>query len=391
MNSFLLRMKRFCGFLFGMVFFFSGLIKLMDPVGAGLVVKEYFDFMHIGFMAPTAKFFGVVLALAETILGAALACSVWRKPVGLAAIIMQSLFTVITLFLLIFNPEMDCGCFGEAIELTHLETFIKNIILLALILAYYYPNKHLGEPAKKKYVSFGILSVSSVAFMIYSLMSIPLVDFTAYESGAELLAANSDGGDAMYEAIFTYEKDGQTAEFTLNTLPDSTWTFVSTDTRLKEEYEDSIIELSIYDPRAESYADTLAANGKVLIVSLYDTDIKEGRWDKISDIVCDAAACGIRPLILATETGNVPESLQDFAYTSDYKTLISLNRSNAGVTYFHDGTLIKKWSRRSAPDSEEIREIASGDPTETSIDYESKGSLGFQGFLLYVSAVLLLL
>ena len=384
-------MKRFCGFLFGMVFFFSGLIKLMDPVGAGLVVKEYFDFMHIGFMAPTAKFFGVVLALAETILGAALACGVWRKPVGLAAIIMQSLFTVITLFLLIFNPEMDCGCFGEAIELTHLETFIKNIILLALILAYYYPNKHLGEPAKKKYVSFGILSVSSVAFMIYSLMSIPLVDFTAYESGAELLAANSDGGDAMYEAVFTYEKDGQTAEFTLNTLPDSTWTFVSTDTRLKEEYEDSIIELSIYDPRTESYADTIATNGKVLIVSLYDTDINQGRWEKISNIVSDAAACGIRPLILATETETAPQELQDFIYASDYKTLISLNRSNAGVTYFHDGTLIKKWARRTAPDSEEIRQIASGDPTEAAIDYESKGSLGFQGFLLYVSAVLLLL
>ncbi|MBR5833341.1 MAG: DoxX family protein [Bacteroidales bacterium] len=391
MNSFLLRIKRFCGFLFGIVFFFSGLFKLMDPVGAGLVVKEYFDFMHIGFMAPAAKFIGVTLALFETILGAALACGVWRKPAGLTALIVQSLFTVITLFLLIFNPEMDCGCFGEVLELTHLETFIKNIILLALILAYYFPHQHLGGPEKKKYVSFGIISVSCVAFMIHSLLYIPIVDFTAYESGAELLAARSDGGDEIYEAVFTYEKDGKTEEFTLDALPDSTWTFVSTDTRLKEEFEDSIIELSIFDPRTQTYADTLAAKGKVMVVSLYDTDIEEEAWDKISDIVCAAAACGIRPLILATETGTVPQALQAFAYTCDYKTLISLNRSNAGVTYFHDGTLIKKWSRRSAPDSEEVREIASGDPTETAIDYESKGSLGFQGFLLYVSAVLLLL
>ena len=78
MNSFLLRIKRFCGFLFGIVFFFSGLFKLMDPVGAGLVVKEYFDFMHIGFMAPAAKFIGVALALFEAILGAALAA--FAKP-----------------------------------------------------------------------------------------------------------------------------------------------------------------------------------------------------------------------------------------------------------------------------------------------------------------------
>ena len=391
MNSFLLRLKRFCGFLFGMVFFFSGLVKLMDPVGAGLVVKEYFDFMHIGFMAPTAKTFGVILALAETLVGAALACGIWRKPVGMTAFIMQSAFTLITLILLIFNPEMDCGCFGEAIHLTHLQTFIKNLILLALILFYFFPHKHLGEPKSRKYVSFGIVGVSCIAFMVYSLIYIPIVDFTAYKPGAELLAAASDGGDDMYEAVFTYEKDGKTQDFTLDGLPDSTWTFVSTETRLKDGLADSTIELSIFDEKTQTYADSLAANGKVLVFSLYDPDIDEERWNKIGELACDAASDGIRPLILATYTQTVPEPLQVFAYTCDYKTLISLNRSNGGLTYFFDGTLIKKWARNCTPSAEEMKELSVNDPTETSIDYESKGSLGFQGFLLYVSAVLLLL
>lgn len=391
MNSFLLRIKRFCGFLFGMVFFFSGLVKLMDPVGAGLVVKEYFDFMHLGFMAPTAKAIGVILALAETLVGAALACGIWRKPVGKTALIMQSVFTLITLILLIFNPEMDCGCFGEAIHLTHLQTFIKNLILLALILFYFLPNKHTGEPKRRKYVSFGIVGVSCVAFMVYSLIYIPIVDFTAYKPGAELLAAASDGGDDMYEAVFTYEKDGQTQDFTLDDLPDSTWTFVSTETRLKDGLADSTIELSIFDEKTHTYADSLAANGKVMVFSLYDPDIDDERWNKIGELACDAASYGIRPLILATYTQTVPEPLQVFAYTCDYKTLISLNRSNGGLTYFFDGTLIKKWARNCTPSAEEMKELSVNDPTETSIDYESKGSLGFQGFLLYVSAVLLLL
>jgi uncharacterized membrane protein YphA (DoxX/SURF4 family) len=387
----LLRLKRFCGFLFGIVFFFSGLMKLMDPVGAGLVVKEYFDFMHLGFMAPAAKIFGVTLALAETLIGTALVSGVWRKPVGMTALIMQSIFTLITLFLLIFNPEMDCGCFGEAIHLTHLETFIKNLILLALILIYFFPNKHLGKPDGKKYVSFGIVSVSCVAFMIYSLMYIPPVDFTAYESGTELLAAVSDGGDDIYESVFTYEKDGKTQDFTLDELPDSTWTFVSTDTRLKEDLAESTAELSIFDSRTQTYADSLAAKGKVMVFSLYDTDIDQEQWDEIGRLAGDAESNGIRPLILATETETAPETLKAFAYTSDYKTLISLNRSNGGITYFNDGTLIKKWAKRTAPASDEIEMLATNDPTESSIDYESKGSLGFQGFLLYVSAVLLLL
>ena len=63
MRYLLLRMKRFCGFITGFVFFISGILKLMDPVGTGLIIKEYLDFMHLGFLDPAAKVFGAVLAL----------------------------------------------------------------------------------------------------------------------------------------------------------------------------------------------------------------------------------------------------------------------------------------------------------------------------------------
>ena len=393
MISLLLRLKRFLGILFGIVYFLSGLIKLMDPVGAGLVMKEYFDFMHLGFMEPAAKIFGAAFALAETLVGAALVCGVWRRYVGKIAIALQSIFTLLTLFLYIYNPEMDCGCFGEAIHLTHSQTFFKNIILLAMILAYYIPSKHLGETTRRKYVSFFIVSISSVAFMIYSLMYIPLVDFTAYKPGAELLSNASDGGDELYEAVFTYEKDGKSSTFTLEELPEDidTWTYVGTDTRIKKDIAGSIVELSIFDPKSQKYVDSIAADGKALIVSIYDTDIKAATWEKIESLAAEAKECGMRVAILATDTVNIPESLQNSAYTSDFKTLISLNRSNGGATYFNDGSLIKKWAERVLPSADEIKEITAADPTEVAIDYQSKGSLGFQGFLLYVFAVMLLL
>ena len=393
MISLLLRLKRFLGILFGIVYFLSGLIKLMDPVGAGLVMKEYFDFMHLGFMEPAAKIFGAAFALAETLVGAALVCGVWRRYVGKIAIALQSIFTLLTLFLYIYNPEMDCGCFGEAIHLTHSQTFFKNIVLLAMILVYYIPSKHLGETTRRKYVSFFIVSISSVAFMIYSLMYIPLVDFTAYKPGAELLSNASDGGDELYEAVFTYEKDGKSSTFTLEELPEDidTWTYVGTDTRIKKDIAGSIVEISIFDPRSQRYVDSIAADGKALIVSIYDTDIKEGAWNKMEALANEAEECGMTVLLLATDTVNIPESLQNSAYTSDFKTLISLNRSNGGATYFNDGSLIKKWAERVLPSADEIKEITAADPTEVAIDYQSKGSLGFQGFLLYVFAVMLLL
>lgn len=384
-------MKRFCGFITGLVFFLSGLVKLMDPVGAGLVMKEYYDFLHIGFLAFSSKAMGVAFALFETLVGVALVTGVWRKITAQIAIAMQAFFTLLTLLLVIFNPEMDCGCFGEAIHLTHWQTFLKNIILLALLLIYYIPRKHLGQTTQKKYISFALVTVSVMAFTGYSLRYIPLIDFTAYKPGAELQASAKINSNEMYESVFTYEKDGVVEEFTLGHLPDSTWTFVTVDTRLKDGQTESTTELSFYDPATEEYMDTLATKGKVMVVSVYKDNVKPRQWKKTESFITKAEKAGFKVVLLCTDAKNVPLELLGKAYISDYKTLISLNRSNRGVTYFSDGMLIKKWAACSAANATELEEIAHSDATEIYIDTESKGSLVFQGFLLYVFAILLLL
>ena len=386
-----LRLKRFCGFITGFVFFLSGIVKLMDPVGAGLVMDEYFSFLHIGFLSFSAKAFGVFFALTETIIGAALITGVWRKVTAICAIVLQAFFTLLTLLLVIFNPEMDCGCFGEAIHLTHLQTFIKNIILLALLLAYYIPHDQLGETLKKKYVSFGLVTVSVIAFAIYSLIYIPLIDFTAYRPGAELEAGAQVNADDMYESIFTYEKEGIQETFTLGHLPDSTWTFVSADTRLKKGYEESLTGLSFYDPQSGEYQDNLAIEGKVMVISVYNPDMGKDKWAQAEAFAARASKAGFTILLLCSSQEGIPASLQGSAYTSDFKTLISLNRSNGGITYFHNGQLIRKWASINAPDASQLQTIAETGPTEISIEQDNTGSLVFQGFLLYVFAVMLLM
>ncbi len=387
----LLRMKRFCGFITGFVFFLSGIVKLMDPAGAGLVMKEYYAFLHLGFLGFSAKFMGVFFALAETVIGTALITGVWRRAVAQCAIALQSFFTLLTLLLVIFNPEMDCGCFGEAIHLTHGETFVKNIILLALLLTYYIPRKHLGETRKKKYVSFALVTVSVLAFTVYSWVYIPMIDFTAYKAGAELQAGATVNADELYESVFTYEKDGIQQDFTLGHLPDSTWTFVNVSTRLKEGREDSLVGLSFYSESTGEYMDTLAIEGKVMVVSVYDPDMSAKKWNRIENFIRRSQEAGFTTLLLTTSTEGVPAGMAASAFISDYKTLISLNRSNGGVTYFNDGELVRKWARANAPSKTELDELQNTDATEIAIAKDSKGSLGFQGFLLYVFAVMLLL
>lgn len=404
MKYILLRTKRFCGFITGFVFFLGGIVKLMDPVGAGLVMKEYLDFLHIGFMGSLSKPLGVFFALLETGIGAALITGVWRKVIGIAALTLQGFFTLLTLLLVIFNPPMDCGCFGEAIHLTHTQTFLKNIVLCILLSANYFPTRCLGRPLKKKYVSFSIVMVSVLAFTVYSWIYIPLIDFTDFKPATALQAGSAFSVDEedMYEAVFVYEKDGTLETFDLMHLPDSTWTFVSTETVMKEEFRQSTVNLSFYDGDGE-YHDGKAAEGKVMAVSVYDPQMKAARWENVADFMEDADSAGFIPLLLVASTPHetdeilagldqkTAEILKRNMYFSDYKTLITMNRSNAGVTYFSQGYLIRKWSRRATPDIEALEEIGTGDDTEVVIWHDTKGSLGFQGFLLYVFAVMLLL
>lgn len=383
MRYILFRMKRFCGFVTGFVFFISGILKLMDPVGAGLVMKEYFKFMHIGFLNFASLPAGFAFALAETIIGIGLITGVWRKIFAPTAMIIQGLFTLLTLMLVIFNPEMDCGCFGEAVEMSHKETFTKNLILLSLLLIYYIPVKYLGQTKRKKYVSFGIVCLSSLAFALYSLLYIPMADFTDLRPGTEI---NTVTGHNTYEAGFVYSKDGKEEVFTLETLPDSTWTFVRTETTGRASEISSDSHISIYDDNG-SYADSLLTRNRTIIVSVYNDNLSEKDIKKIDTFLANAEAAGFHPLLLTSGV----EIENKYRYNCDYKTLITLNRSNGGATYIENGFILRKWANRKLPAPKELAIISEENPTDTFTERETKTRLAFQGFLLYVFAVMLLL
>ena len=120
--------KRICAVIVGLVLLVAGLLKLMDPVGAGLVASEYLKFLGLDFLEPASRFFGIAMALLEAVLGAALITGVWPRLMALGSGILIGGFTLLTLALWIVDPPMDCGCFGEAIHLTHLQTLLKNVV-----------------------------------------------------------------------------------------------------------------------------------------------------------------------------------------------------------------------------------------------------------------------
>jgi len=401
MKEFYNRFRRFCAFVLGAVFFVSGLLKVLDPVGAGLVIDEYYKFLGIGFLSFSSEPVGMFLALAETFLGLAAMTGVWRKVTAVMVMILLALFTLLTVILVIFNPSMDCGCFGEAVHLTHLESLIKNIVLSALAAVAFLPLGTSGSPKKRKYVSFSLVSAAVAVFCIYSVLYIPVVDFTDFKADARLEASLDNSAD-VYQASFIYEKDGRQKRFCLENLPDSTWKYVGTETELVENQYETVVQLPLSDAQGVHY-DEIAASGKVLAISVYKPfRLTEKRWHSVAGLVSSAYAAGFSPLVLVSgELGSVESWLWEILshdeasmitgtmYFSDYKTLVTLNRSNGGAVFFSDGVLVRKWASRSLPDGEILSDGNYDNALEMAADVSSKGHLMFQAFLLYVFAVLL--
>lgn len=337
--------RRISAIILGFVFFLAGVFKLMDPVGAGLVVEEYLNFFHLGFLRFAAYPLGFLMAYLETIIGAALVTGVWKKLTAIASIIFTGVFTVITAILLISKAEMDCGCFGEIIELTHLQSFIKNLVLCLLWAIAFIPFKEHEPTRKIKYASFTLICVSSALFFLYSAFSIPLMDFTDLKTGTEI---------EEYTVFFS-------------------------------------------DVNGE-YADSLLYNDKVIIASVYNDDkLSEKQWGKIADIMQDAGELGYTTLVLVNSTPEDMESLVSDpdilgnTYFIDRKVLLSLNRSNGGISYISDGQVIAKWSINRTPDRDKLVQLYGQNSTEALITENNGPRLKMQAFLLYVCAVMLLL
>ena len=122
-----------------------------------------------------------------------------------------------------------------------------------------------------------------------------------------------------------------------------------------------------------------------MVISIYDTDIDESDRKEIDRFISDAEKAGFKTLTLTASDAT------ESTYTCDYKTLVTLNRSNGGATYINDGFIVSKWAKKSLPEYEELAKISNEDLSDTLADKSAKTDVAFQGFLLYVFAVLLLL
>lgn len=176
--------------LVGVLFIFSGFVKLVDPIGSQYKFEEYFSegVLNMEFLVPYALPFAIFLIIAEIVLGVALLVGYKSKLTVRSLTAMILFFLFLTFYSAYYNKVTDCGCFGDAIKLEPWETFFKDVILTVLILFLSYKTT-LIKPITTTWLpgKFVFWSLVISCFITYYVLAhLPIIDFRAYAIGKNI-------------------------------------------------------------------------------------------------------------------------------------------------------------------------------------------------------------
>ena len=359
----------FCRILTGSTFVFSGIVKAIDPVGGAIKIGDYLTAFGLTSLSWMENMLSFNLASIEFTLGICLLLAVYRRLTTFFVLLMMSFMTPLTLYLAIFNPVSDCGCFGDAIVISNWATFFKNVPLLAASIITYFFNKHL-TPFYTFKASWFVAVFSyffCMAFCYQNHTHLPITDFLPYKVGLNISKLMEIPEDAPQdEFIFIYEKDGVKKEFTVEEIPydDSSWTYV--DKKLiREGFMPVVNSFEFYNKNQDNIADAILAYPQLTFL-LIIPKIKEASDYHIDIInnVYDHAVEAKLPFygITASSEEDIEEWKEktgaEYPFlTADDVLLKSMIRSNPGLIALKNGTILAKWHHNDIPDEEKLADV----------------------------------
>lgn len=358
----------------GITFIFSGFVKGIDPWGSAYKFIDYFFAMGLEWFNWAAFPLGVLLAFIEFAIGVGLLFNIFVRLSSWLAFIFMIFFTVLTLWIALYNPVSDCGCFGDALVLTNWQTFYKNIVLIILTWIVFAHRNNMPRimPGIIPKIGGAIVVVIYVITAVYSYNHLPVFDFRPYKIGTNIPEAMSIPEGAPqpeYENIFYYENKntGEIKQFTEENYPwedTLNWEFNNLESLLIDKgYEPPIHDFTIETPEGENIIDFFIYDEDyVFMIIAYD--LKKSNiesQDKINILAEWAMEQGYEFICL---TSSLPDDSQKFAqqhqiqyefFNCDEITLKTIIRSNPGLMVIKNGTIVAKYHYNDIPDPEEFQ------------------------------------
>jgi uncharacterized membrane protein YphA (DoxX/SURF4 family) len=364
--------------LVGVLFIFSGLIKINDPLGFSYKLEEYFEVFHITFLNGLSVVIAVVLCSLEIILGFALLIGVRAVQVAWGLLLLIIFFAFLTFYSAYFKVVQTCGCFGDAIPLTPWQSFSKDLVLLLLIIVLFV-NRGIIRPlfiAKTGDKLLVAAIVVSIGIGLYTYNFLPVIDFLPYKIGANILdEMKTPPGAKPDEYELTYhlknKKTGASKVMTntdylkSNIWKDSNWEVIGQpESRLvKQGFTPKIRDLAIQDAQGNDYTKELLPNPfyNVVIVAYDLNKTDEEAINRLNALTINLSQNFNTRTVLITS--NSAQYAQAFSkqhhlvceiFYADEVPLKTIVRANPGILLLKNGTVINKWHYHSIPKYDEL-------------------------------------
>ncbi|MGZ5255691.1 MAG: DoxX family protein, partial [Flavitalea sp.] len=177
-------------YIVGILFIFSGLVKANDPHGLSYKMQEFFEVLNLHELNDYSLAFSLLMNAFEIVAGVAVILG-WRMRLfSWLLLLLIIFFTFLTGYALFSGKIRECGCFGDCIPLQANESFIKDLILLGMILVIFYFRNRI-KPAlsnRSNIIILLITTIFSFGFQWYVLKHLPIVDCLPYKPGKNIVS-----------------------------------------------------------------------------------------------------------------------------------------------------------------------------------------------------------
>ena len=349
--------------LIGVLFIYSGIVKGVDPLGTQFKIEDYFFAYGIGWAAPSALLMSVILNAVEFSMGALLLLRIKMKYVSILSLLMMLMFTITTLYDALYSPVPDCGCFGDALIISNWQTFYKNLVINAFVIAVFLRRNSFKEYTSKVIEYSGLIGVviGFLLFESYNINNLPMMDFRSWKVDYRLLPENPQ--PVKYFLTYKHKKTGEEKEYLSKELPwqDSVfmadWTWASS-----REIDPNISDMNTFpmlSPQGEDMSkDIVGYEGYTFIFVIYSVDkVKPEAAEYIKGFVNIAMRNGLRTVVLSSD---LPTEFREFitkygiaevkVYNSDDTALKAAIRSNPGLIIVKSGKVVEKYHYSKFPD-----------------------------------------
>ncbi len=346
----------------GLLFIFSGLIKANDPLGLAYKMDEYFAVWHWDRASVYSLYLSITMNVFEIVAGIALLLGFKPRLFTWLLLLLIIFFTFLTWYAVFSGKIKTCGCFGDCIPLQAYQSFIKDLILL-LMIVFLFIKRDAIKPLLSPRINLIILLFFTGFFtfgQINVLQNLPYVDCLPYAKGKNLLLQMEPPPGSIPDStvtLFKYSKAGKEVSFDASSFPDdfndSLYQFVGRETVVvrKGNATAKIEDFALYNSAGEDTTKAvLATPGSYIFFFAKDFNGQQPAWQELfSKIFLKARDKKISMFVVTNQPVKAQQYFNEsnhFAIpvlTCDGTVMKTILRTKTGVVGMSGATVGGKW------------------------------------------------